>query len=77
MLGVLFEKIIFNKLHYLNKSSENFNYYNNWNVIVDIIKDFEIFGQLIYVNFNLHFLIVGLMLFLSIIRAVVLTHHSS
>lgn len=73
---MLFENFFFGQCYYLfNNSITNsfFNCYSNCHISIDVLQEIELLGQLIYINFNIQFLIVGLLLFISIIGAMVLT----
>lgn len=53
---------------YLNK-------YQNWYDLVDAITDVEVYGQVLYSYFVLHFLVAGLILLLVLIGVVYLTNN--
>jgi NADH-quinone oxidoreductase subunit J len=57
-------------------SSNNFylNNYQNWFDLTDSINDVEVYGQILYSHFVLHFLIAGLILLLVLIGVVYLTN---
>ncbi len=50
-----------------------FNSYLNWYSKLDALMDLEIYGQILYTQFVLQFLIVGLILFLALVGVVFLT----
>ena len=50
-----------------------FNSYVNWYKILDTLTDLELYGQLLYTQFVLQVLIVGLILFLALVGVVFLT----
>jgi len=54
-----------------------FNSYQNWYNKLDSLTEVEIIGQIIYTHYVLQFLIAGLILFLAVIGAVVLTMNFS
>ena len=64
----------------LNKSFDNNEYmdsfsintYSNWYLKIDSLMDIEIYGHILYSQFVLQFLIVGLILFLSLVGVVFL-----
>ena len=49
------------------------NSYSNWYVKLDSITDLEVYGQLLYTQFVLQVLIVGLILFLALVGVIFLT----
>ena len=49
------------------------NTYKNWYDKTDSLSDIQIIGQILYTHYVLHFLIAGLILFLAVIGAVILT----
>lgn len=57
-----------------NKYTDNFfiNTYSNWYLKIDSLMDFEVYGQILYSQFVLQFLIVGLILFLALVGVVFL-----
>ena len=58
-----------------NISSNSFyvNSYLNWYGILDTVIDLELYGQLLYTQFVLQVLIVGLILFLALVGVIFLT----
>jgi NADH-quinone oxidoreductase subunit J len=70
-----FFKLINNSFKVNNIYNNNFffNTYTNWYTKIDALKDIEVYGQILYTQFVLQFLIVGLILFLSLIGVVFLT----
>jgi NADH-quinone oxidoreductase subunit J len=50
-----------------------FNSYQNWYTKLDSLTEIEVIGQIVYTNYVLQFLIAGLILFLAVIGAVILT----
>lgn len=65
---------LLNKSFGNNKYTDNFfiNTYFNWYLKIDSLMDFEVYGQILYSQFVLQFLIVGLILFLALIGVVFL-----
>lgn len=57
----------------LNSQSSFFNHYVNWYKKLDAITDLEVYGQLLYTQFVLQVLIVGLILFLALVGVIFLT----
>lgn len=55
------------------KSSFLFNSYQNWYNKLDSLTEIEVIGQIVYTHYVLQFLIAGLILFLAVIGAVILT----
>ena len=53
------------------------NMYQNWYEKLDSLTELEALGQILYTHYILQFLIAGLILFLSLIGAVILTINSS
>lgn len=51
----------------------SFNSYLNWYNILDSLTDLEVYGQLLYTQFVLQVLIVGLILFLALVGVIFLT----
>ena len=62
-----------------NAYSQSFslNNYFNWYQNLDSITDLEVYGQLLYTQFVFQVLIVGLILFLSLVGVVYLTSKST
>ena len=54
-------------------SSSSFNVYLNWYQNLDSLIDVEVYGQILYTQFVLQLLIVGLVLFLALVGVVFLT----
>lgn len=52
-----------------------FNKYRNWYDMVDSVSDVEVYGQVLYSYFVLHFLIVGFTLLLVLVGVVYLTNN--
>lgn len=52
-----------------------FNKYRNWYDMVDSVSDVEVYGQVLYSYFVLHFLIVGFILLLVLVGVVYLTNN--
>lgn len=50
-----------------------YNYYTNWYSKIDTLTDIEVIGQILYTHYTVQFLISGLILFLVVIGAVLLT----
>lgn len=50
-----------------------FNFYQNWYEKIDSLTEVEVIGQILYTHYVLQFLIVGLILFLAVIGAIILT----
>jgi NADH-quinone oxidoreductase subunit J len=75
--GVFFFELVslisrsFSENSYLNSFS--FNNYLNWYVKLDSLTDLEVYGQLLYTQFVLQVLIVGLILFLALVGVIFLT----
>lgn len=75
--GIFFMELInlvyqsFNTNSYLNSFS--FNTYLNWYHNLDSLIDVEVYGQLLYTQFVLQLLIVGLILFLALMGVIFLT----
>jgi NADH-quinone oxidoreductase subunit J len=78
--------VIFLLIPLLNEISVNFNHnifinsfyvnkYQNWYDLADSITDVEIYGQVLYSYFVLHFLIAGFILLLVLICVVYLTNN--
>jgi hypothetical protein len=74
-------------LKYLQLFRENFkknpyresilyNSYQNWYEKLDTLTEVEALGQMLYTHYVLQFLIAGLILFLALIGAVILTNSS-
>lgn len=62
------------------ESHYNFNYfylniYQNWYDLIDSINDVEVYGQVLYSYYVLHFLMSGLILLLSLIAVITLTNN--
>jgi NADH-quinone oxidoreductase subunit J len=57
----------------LNSHSYFFNTYLNWYKKLDAITDLEVYGQLLYTQYVLQVLIVGLILFLALVGVIFLT----
>jgi len=57
----------------LYASSFSFNTHLNWYHVLDSLIDVEVYGQLLYTQFVLQVLIVGLILFLALVGVVFLT----
>jgi NADH-quinone oxidoreductase subunit J len=57
----------------LYSKSFSLNSYLNWYQTIDSITDLEVYGQLLYTQFVFQVLIVGLILFLSLVGVVYLT----
>jgi NADH-quinone oxidoreductase subunit J len=57
----------------LNSQSYFFNTYVNWYKKLDALTDLEVYGQLLYTQFVLQVLIVGLILFLVLVGVIYLT----
>jgi NADH-quinone oxidoreductase subunit J len=53
-----------------------FNSYQNWYEKLDTLTEVEALGQIMYTSYILQFLIAGLILFLALIGAVILTNTS-
>jgi NADH-quinone oxidoreductase subunit J len=62
-----FNDSIIDKSFYLNN-------YQNWYDLIDSISDVEVYGQVLYSYFVLHFLIAGLILLMVLIGVVYLTN---
>lgn len=84
--GVFLNGIFFFELiSFVNKSFSNntyyqsfsFNNYFNWYVKLDSFTDLEVYGQLLYTQFVLQVLIVGLILFLALVGVIFLTSKPS
>ena len=60
----------FNNNEYIN--SFFINSYSNWYLKIDSLMDLEVYGHLLYSQFVLQFLIVGLILFLALVGVVFL-----
>ena len=56
----------------LSSSSSFFDNYLNWYLKLDALTDLEVYGQLLYTQFVLQVLIVGLILFLALVGVVFL-----
>jgi NADH-quinone oxidoreductase subunit J len=67
-IAVNFDNNIFINSFYVNK-------YQNWYDLADSITDVEIYGQILYSYFILHFLIAGFILLLVLICVVYLTNN--
>jgi NADH-quinone oxidoreductase subunit J len=63
-----FNENIFNNSFY-------FNSYQNWYDLIDSISDVEVYGQVLYSYFVLHFLIAGFILLLVLVGVVYLTNN--
>jgi len=55
------------------KDSFLLNSYSNWYEEIDSLTEIEVIGQILYTHYVLQFLIVGLILFLAVIGAIILT----
>lgn len=73
-----FVRLISNSF-FSNSYSQSFslNHYSNWYQSLDSITDLEVYGQLLYTQFVFQVLIVGLILFLSLVGVVYLTSKSA
>ena len=69
MLLFVFEEIIL----FVNPSSNIFNIYNEWILLLDQITNIETVGQVMYTYYFPLFLTVGIILLLALIGAVLLT----
>lgn len=79
--GVFINGIFFFELvNLITKNFSNFShsqgYYLNWYGKLDSITGLEVYGQLLYTQFVLQVLIVGLILFLALVGVIFLTSNS-
>jgi NADH-quinone oxidoreductase subunit J len=74
--GIFFFELLNLILNNFSKNSYNgssfFNSYLNWYCKLDSLTDLEVYGQLLYTQFVLQVLIVGLILFLALVGVVFL-----
>lgn len=79
--GIFFYQFIslISNSFFSNSYSQSFslNNYVNWYQNLDSITDLEVYGQLLYTQFVFQVLIVGLILFLSLVGVVFLTSKSA
>jgi len=54
-----------------------FNKYRNWYDLIDSVSDIEVYGQVLYSYFVLHFLIAGLILLMVLVGVVYLTNNAN
>ena len=78
-LVFLFEILLVSSKNFKNNpylESTLSNSYQNWYEKLDTLTEVEVLGQILYTHYTLQFLIAGLILFLALIGAVILTNSS-
>lgn len=80
IFGSIFLILLFYEISLFFESNYNLNYfylniYQNWYDLIDSTHDVEVYGQVLYSYYVLHFLISGLILLLILIGVVTLTNN--
>lgn len=80
IFGSIFLIVLFYEISLFLESNYNSNYfylnvYQNWYDLIDSINDVEVYGQVLYSYYVLHFLISGLILLLILIGVTTLTNN--
>lgn len=80
IFGSIFIVVLFYEISLFFESNYNSNYfylniYQNWYDLIDSTNDVEVYGQVLYSYYVLHFLISGLILLLALIGVTILTNN--